>query len=208
VSIPFEPSVMSFKINRVYTRTGDSGETSLVGGDRVSKAHYRVDIFGGIDEMNSCLGIVKESIPSGKLDPLSSTLEYIQQELFDLGAEIATPFSSEYPEMWKVNEGHVTYLEKLCDFYGQDLPELSSFILPGGSVVVSYLHLARTVCRRVERDMVRSIEVSGADEISAEAIRYINRLSDLLFNMCRWSLAQEGKNSPLWTKEVARKKPI
>ena len=199
---------MSFTINRVYTRSGDKGETSLIDGSRVSKAHPRCACFGGLDEISCHLGLAKDSLPKDdKLSILKQVIEYIQQELFDLGAELATPAGFSYPEMWKVKEENIINLEKLCDYFNQDLPELKSFILPGGDVSASHLHVARSVTRRVERDIVKFYQDDNSS-ISVYAIQYINRLSDLLFILSRYILSQLSKPVPLWVKDRERVFPI
>jgi len=197
---------MGFRINRVYTRGGDSGLTGLVSGKRVKKNHLRVATYGEIDELNSVLGLVKEYLSTTTAD-LRPLIETLQQELFDLGSELATPPDGHYPGMWQASAADVARLELLCDQFGDGQPELTSFILPGGSKLVSYLHLARTVCRRAERSIV-----SLADELveqneaplNPEILKYTNRLSDLFFVLCRWALAKEGKEPPLWIKASER----
>ncbi len=191
---------MSFTINRVYTRTGDSGQTGLVGGKRVSKTEKRVVAYGDIDELNSVIGLVKETL-AGKTADLKELLEFIQQELFDLGSELATPPSAHYEQMLKVSDLQVQRLERACDIYGAELPELNSFILPGGSEVAALFHLARTVCRRAERAIIELSKDGDAEsKVSRELLSYINRLSDLLFVLARYSLKVEGKDAPLWVK--------
>ena len=192
---------MSIRINRVYTRSGDKGETSLVGGSRVSKSHPRVCAYGDVDELNAVLGCVKERV-NQRTEKLRSLLEQLQQELFDVGSELAT--EQAYEGMWNASESDVTRLEKLCDSFGEGLPELKSFILPGGSELVSFLHLARTVSRRAERSLVALNE--NGEELNPYLIHYLNRLSDLLFVLCRWSLAQEGVEAPLWVQASERGK--
>lgn len=201
----------SFRINRVYTRSGDGGNTGLVGGNRVSKANLRIAAFGEIDELNSLLGYVKEklSLQTKELFPL---LEFLQQELFDLGSQLATPPESIYEGMWQAAPNHVERLEKLCDEYGAALPELTSFILPGGSEIAALFHLARSVARRAERTIVALGEQEKAvDEKSNaaehELLKYVNRLSDLFFILARWSLVKDGKEAPLWVQERNRKLP-
>lgn len=191
---------MSFKINRVYTRSGDTGDTGLVGGKRVSKTDKRVVSYGEIDELNSVIGLVKEKL-NDQTSELKELLEFIQQELFDLGSELATPPSAEYPQMLKIAPEQVTRLERACDLYGDGLPELTSFILPGGSETASLLHLARTACRRAERTIVElSKEQELESKVRPEVLAYVNRLSDLFFILARWSLVVEGKDAPLWVK--------
>lgn len=201
---------MSIRINRVYTRTGDSGETSLIGGVRVSKGHPRVCCYGDVDELNSVLACVKEEV-SGPTVELKNLIEFIQQELFDLGAELATPHGYEYPGMRCFGDVEVENLERLCDFYRCDLDELNSFILPGGSRSSSFLHMARTVARRAERTLVIYLDELRAqgDSIHHEgAVRYLNRLSDLLFVLSRWVLLKEGKDSPVWHQCEQRQCPV
>lgn len=193
---------MGFRINRVYTRSGDKGETGLVGGKRVGKNDLRVEAYGEIDELNSWLGLIKEKL-SPPLSELKELLEFLQQELFDLGSELATPPSAEYQGMIKVTSAHVARLEKACDYYGDGLEELTSFILPGGSECAALFHIARTVCRRGERVLVTLIDDSAEDpemKISPELLQYVNRLSDLLFILARRALKEEGKSAPLWEK--------
>lgn len=198
---------MGFKINRVYTRSGDRGETSLVDGSRVSKNHPRCETFGILDELNSVLGLSKSYLMLPKDNLLFDTIEFLQQELFDLGSEIATPSSYSYPGMWKANQSHIDHLEKLCDYFNEKLPELSSFILPGGSALASSLHIARTISRRAERSMVDLLN-SDNDSISEEAFIYCNRLSDLLFILSRYVLNEEGISPPLWKKNEERTSPL
>lgn len=199
---------MGFKINRVYTRSGDSGLTGLVGGERVSKAHPRVEAYGTVDELNAVVGCIKEHLPSSCAE-LSPVLERLQQELFDLGAELATPSAGAYEGMWRASAADVQRLEALCDHYGEGLPELTSFILPGGSVVAGWLHLARTVARRAERCTIELAQMlaeeGGSQALNPEAIKYLNRLSDLFFVLVRWSLKREGREAPLWVPAGKRR---
>ncbi len=198
---------MSFKINRVYTRSGDDGRTALVGGAKVLKSSAQVCAYGEIDELNSLLGLVRCELTQATqaLDPV---LEGFQQELFDVGAEIASPPDAVPKGMWRVDEPAIKRLEACCDEFGQGLPELDSFILPGGSRLASLLHLARTVCRRAERSIVEmkcaQEEQQGATA-SAEVGKYMNRMSDALFVMARWALQAEGRESPLWVQASKRK---
>jgi cob(I)alamin adenosyltransferase len=188
----------NFKINRVYTRSGDDGRTGLVGGDRVSKSDLRVEVYGTIDELNSVLGIVKEKLDL-QTQELSPIIENLQQELFDLGSELAT--QTEYTGMWHVEQRHIDRLEALCDKFGEGLPELTSFILPGGSELVAFIHLARTVTRRAERSLVL---LSESEQVRPEILKYVNRLSDLFFNLARYTLKLQNKTAPLWVKELER----
>ena len=198
---------MSFRINRVYTRSGDSGETSLIGGARVSKADARVEVYGTIDEANAALGVVKEHL-GPETQEARAALEQLQQALFDVGAELATPPGAEYPGMVRVSAEETAGLEALCEKFRAGLPDLTSFILPGGSVCAAFLHVARTVVRRAERGAVglaaREGEHGGG--VNPEVIRYLNRLSDLLFILARWVLAREGRDVPCWIKPGDRRR--
>ena len=193
---------MSFRIDRVYTRSGDSGETGLVGGARVPKHSPRVSSYGEVDELNSFIGLLKSGL-TPETGELFDVLEFIQQELFDLGSELATPPESEYSGMIKIGSEHVLRLEKLCDFYGAGLPELQSFILPGGSHVAAYCHICRSVCRRAERKLTEMIYASSErpdDKVPSFVLQYLNRLSDLFFIFARWSLKVENRVAPLWER--------
>jgi cob(I)alamin adenosyltransferase len=198
---------MSFRINRVYTRSGDQGSTGLVGNARISKTAARIIAIGDLDELNAHFGVVKQRLSARTLI-LFDLIEYLQQELFDIGGQIATPPSGEYAGMWTVRSEHIVVLEHLCDYFGTELDELKSFILPGGSDLAAAIHLARTVARRAERSLVAlSASTDAEDAVAQEVIIYVNRLSDLLFNMARWSLKQESQNAPLWQQEKDRKLP-
>lgn len=200
---------MTIRINRVYTRSGDEGETALVGGDRVKKTDQRIAAFGDVDELNSWLGIVHVEAGATELKQLQPVIEYLQQELFDLGAELATPSGKEYGGMWKAQAEHILHLESLCDRFGNGLPELNTFIVPGGSRIAASLHVARTVCRRAERLVVglRESAATAGLPFNDFQLQYLNRLSDLLFNLARWSLAAQNVAQPGWTQESSRKKP-
>jgi cob(I)alamin adenosyltransferase len=191
------------RINRVYTRSGDTGKTSLVCGTRVYKSNLQVHCYGEIDELNAILGCVRECI-NDKTQELHPVIEKLQQELFDIGSELATSFNHNYEGMWHVEQKHVTLLEQYCDKFGDGLPELTSFILPGGSKLAAYLHLARTVCRRAERSLVALLceERQNKDEekLNPELLKYCNRLSDLLFILSRWALKQENREPILWVQ--------
>jgi len=197
---------VAFSINRVYTRSGDLGKTALVGGKRVSKADFRVCSYGDIDELNSHLGLIIEKL-TPRTAELQLVLQNIQQELFDLGSQLATPNESEYDGMWKVGDADTKRLEELCDRYNQNLPELKSFILPGGSELAALLHIARTVARRAERSVVTLADVSLSEGLPFDSaiVTYVNRLSDLLFILARWCLQQEEKEVPLWVKASERR---
>jgi len=194
---------MAIRINRVYTRTGDDGRTALVGGERVSKTDPRIASYGEVDELNSVLGMVRAELERGAYkgnadaERLDATLAFVQQELFDLGSELATPSSAAYPGMIRVTEENVTRLETFIDELQPDLEPLQSFVLPGGGPAGATLHLARTVCRRAERTVTALVEDGAAEPWTA---RYLNRLSDLLFVQSRWIAAKSGNAETLWRK--------
>lgn len=164
------------RITKVYTKTGDTGQTSLVGGARVSKANLRVDAYGDVDELNSVIGLVRVRIDDAEIDEV---LGVIQNDLFTLGADLASPSEIEVP---RIGESFIARLEELADRFLAELEPLKEFILPGGSDVGATLHFARTVARRGER---RVVELSESEEINSQTIVYLNRLSDLLFVLAR-----------------------
>jgi cob(I)alamin adenosyltransferase len=181
-------------LNRIYTRVGDGGRTRLVTGAEVSKADARVAAYGDVDELNAVLGLARLSTAGDAvLDPI---LARAQNDLFDLGADLATPMG-EYPfEPLRIVAAQVDRLETEIDALNADLPPLTSFVLPGGSPASAALHLARTVCRRAERRTVEFLNGEGGDA-HREALRYLNRLSDLLFVAARHSNANGGGDT-LW----------
>ena len=198
---------MAVRINRVYTRTGDRGETALVGGKRVAKDSLRIEAYGTIDELNSIVGLARvfneESLDAGEAHRfLDEVLCQIQDELFDLGSELATPPEFFQQGMYRVGGGEIARLEKLMDKCQKDLEPLTSFILPGGGRVGAYLHQCRTVCRRAEREILR---LSREEEINPEVIKYVNRLSDLFFVLSRWIAKQTGEQEYLWQRGLAEK---
>jgi cob(I)alamin adenosyltransferase len=182
-------------LNRIYTRTGDAGTTRLASGAAVSKADLRVEAYGSVDETNAVIGLARLSTQGdATLDPI---LARIQNELFDLGADLATPPApneAERPRL-RILESQVTRLEGEIDQLNEPMAELTSFVLPGGSPAAAALHLARTVCRRAERCCVALAE---REEVSAPALKYLNRLSDLLFVAARFA-NDEGRADVLWT---------
>ena len=178
------------RLTRIYTRGGDRGETSLGDGSRVSKLDGRVVAYGAVDELNSQLGVVL-ALP--ELDPdVREPLERIQNELFDVGADLSVPFSVNDGRL-RVTQASVDELERLCDLHNEQLPALKSFVLPGGTEAAARLHLARAVCRRAE---LAALEAGGETEISPLVPVYLNRLSDLLFIFAR--AANAGSDEPLW----------
>jgi cob(I)alamin adenosyltransferase len=196
---------MTISITRVYTRTGDKGETALVGGKRVPKDSPRIVAYGTIDELNAVVGIVRtfneERLAEGEHHRwLDGVLRMIQNELFDLGSELATPPEAEYEGMFKVGEEQVTALEHLMDRCQKDLAPLKSFTLPGGGRINAFLHQARTVCRRAEREVLR---LSRAEPLNDWALRYVNRLSDAFFVLGRWAGKHMGEKEYLWERGLS-----
>jgi cob(I)alamin adenosyltransferase len=191
---------MAIRITRVYTRTGDRGETALVGGRRIPKDSPRIVAYGAIDELNSVLGIVRTLASkerSAAAARLIEILKRLQNELFDLGSELATPADAEYEGMWRVAEAEVRELERTIDECQKDLEILKSFVLPGGGLLGAFLHQARTVCRRAEIEILR---LSRVEAVSPLLLGYVNRLSDLLFVLARWIAKQEGEAEFLWER--------
>lgn len=178
---------------RIYTKTGDSGETSLFDKSRVSKSHPRVEAYGDVDELNACLGAARAVGAEADLD---AALEAIQRQLFAVGARLADPSAriSGRVEKAAVQAGDVERLEKWIDGFEQALPPLRKFILPGGSMCGAWLHLARTVCRRAERRVVSL----GEGEVEPIVVVYLNRLSDLLFVMARTASHRQGAPEAEW----------
>ena len=188
------------KINKIYTRTGDNGSTGLTDGSRVPKHSSRPQAYGSVDELNSSLGLVyfclnkKDSGPL--LSEINDLIKEIQNDLFDLGADLSTPISKgkqKYPPL-RIKQSQIDKLEKRIDHYNADLTALNSFILPGGSEASSLLHLSRTIARRAERD---TSLLSSEEEINMKSLTYLNRLSDLLFVLCR-VLNENGLRDILW----------
>ena len=181
---------------RIYTRTGDDGTTSLFGGERVGKGNPRIDAYGTVDETNSVVGLARAHLDgepgADRLDPV---LGDIQEELFVLGADLATPVDAK-PMVPRVQEKHVERVEERIDDFDADLKPLKKFVLPGGSPAGASLHSARTVCRRAER---LAVQAGASAPINDEAVIYLNRLSDLLFVLARWANKQAGMREDTWT---------
>jgi cob(I)alamin adenosyltransferase len=172
-------------LNRIYTKTGDAGKTRLASGATVSKSDRRVEAYGCVDETNACVGLARANLAA---DPeLDAMLGRVQNELFDLGADLATPAKPDEAEGSKLRilDSQVERLEREIDALNERLPPLKSFILPGGTPAAAALHLARTVSRRAEREAVRLVE--AGEPVSGPAMRYLNRLSDFLFVAARWA---------------------
>jgi len=196
---------MAIRITRVYTRTGDQGETALVGGRRVPKDSLRIEAYGTVDELNSILGLARvfnaeQREDNAKALWLDEVLRRLQNELFDLGSELATPPDAAYEGMFRVSAPQVTALEGLIDECQKDLQPLKSFVLPGGGRVGGFLHQARTVCRRAER---RVLALSRAEAVGDGPLKYLNRLSDLLFVLSRWVGRHLGETEYLWERGLA-----
>ena len=188
-------------LNRIYTRTGDAGKTRLATGQPVSKADLRVEAYGGVDETNACIGLARVHLTA---DPeLDAMLGRIQNELFDLGADLAMPAKEGEAEGSKLRilDSQVARLEAEIDDLNDRLQALKSFILPGGTPAAAALHLARTVSRRAEREAVRLVE--AGEPVSGPAMRYLNRLSDHLFVAARWA-NEGGKAEVFWQSGATR----
>ena len=177
---------------KIYTKTGDAGETALFAGGRVSKANTRIEALGAIDELNAALGVARSSSPSAQTD---EWLERAQTQLFHLGADLATPLDAKSDWVARVDPAQVAWLEDSIDQMTADLDPLRNFILPGGSPAAAQLHLARTICRRAERVIVA---LNGEAALNQNAIAYINRLSDWLFTLARWENAAAGESETKW----------
>ncbi len=190
------------RITKVYTRTGDKGKTRLAGGQQVWKDSVRVEAYGDVDELNSTIGVVRafnaESLgnhPSA--DRLEEELRWMQNKLFDLGGLLATAPGQTFTNMPTVTARDVTRLEKLMDWCQKDLPPLKEFILPGGGKISSFLHQARTICRRAERTCVR---LGKEEPLDSALVRFLNRLSDALFVLARWMAKQQREPEFLWER--------
>jgi cob(I)alamin adenosyltransferase len=187
-------------LNKIYTRTGDAGTTRLASGASVSKADLRVEAYGGVDETNATIGLARLSTAADLT--LDAILARIQNDLFDLGADLATPpapSEAERPRL-RILDSQVGRLEAEIDALNGGMAELTSFVLPGGSPAAAALHLARTVCRRAERTCVALAE---REDVSAAALKYLNRLSDLLFVAARYA-NDEGRGDVLWSPGATR----
>jgi cob(I)alamin adenosyltransferase len=178
------------RLTKIYTRAGDRGETSLGDGSRVSKLDCRIGAFGSVDELNSTLGLVLAGdVPDDVREPLTR----IQNELFDIGADLSVPWG--ITDRLRVEQASIDRLEELCDRFNAELPELRSFVLPGGTETAARLHVARTLCRSAERE---ALLASQEIELNPLVLAYLNRLSDLLFILARTANARAGVDEPLW----------
>ena len=184
------------RLDRIYTRGGDAGETSLGDGTRVPKDDARIEAFGTVDELNAVLGL---ALARGVPDEARPWLERIQNELFDLGADLAVPLVDAKRERLRVSDEQVAALEELCDRANAPLEALRSFVLPGGTEAAALLHLARTICRRAER---LAVTLARTEDVNPTALAYLNRLSDLLFILAR--AANADRPEPLWKPGASR----
>ena len=176
------------RLTRIYTKTGDAGQTHLGDMSRVPKTHARIEAYGDVDELNAHMGVALnvEGLPANYAD----WLRHVQNDLFDVGADLSVPESEASRERLRVRPEQTAWLEERCDEVNDELPKLRSFLLPGGTPAAAQLHVCRTVCRRAER---RALLVEDANP---EVVRYLNRLSDLLFILSRG--ANKGGDEPLW----------
>lgn len=181
---------MGNRLSKIYTRTGDDGSTGLGDGSRVAKDSARVEAYGTVDELNTRIGVLLAC--DGVPDDIRELLVRIQHALFDLGGELCVP------GMELVHDIDVTWLEQTLDHYNKDLPRLKEFILPGGGMAAAQCHVARTVCRRAER---RVVTLARAESVRPPVVHYLNRLSDLLFVLCRVLARASGHGEVLWQHE-------
>ncbi len=177
---------------KIYTKTGDKGKTSLYGGDRVSKNHPRLNAYGTVDELNSQIGLAAAFIKDAELKKI---LAGLQNDLFDLGGDLATPLENIKLKVNRIDSVYVERLEKFIDKFNEALPALKVFILPGGGAAAGQLHVARTICRRAERE---AVSLSENFDINEKVVVYLNRLSDLLFVLARYANFLENISEPVW----------
>lgn len=192
------------RLSKIYTRSGDDGTTALVGGERVDKTDLRIEAYGTVDELNATLGLVRDGNLRHGNDAqtraeFDAILQQIQQKLFHLGSSLATRFESRYPGQPLIVQGDVDALEGTIDKMNAELQPLKSFVLPGGGPIAAPLHLARTVCRRAERATLR---LAAHEQVERADIKYLNRLSDLLFVASRWIAKRGGEPEPLWDQKA------
>lgn len=195
-------------INKIYTRTGDEGKTRLVGGQAISKSELRIWSYGEIDELNAVIGGCREQVKkiqpqSANVKLLLNNLTLVQHQLFNLGTVLATLPIDLTDKMPKITQSDIKWLENNIDTFNKDLNDLQSFVLPGGSEAGTWLHLARTVCRRAERSITA---LSEKEDIDMFIIQYINRLSDACFVWSRWVLKSEHKQENLWDPNFEKKR--
>ncbi len=192
------------RLTKIYTRTGDGGSTRLANNEITDKLDPRIVAYGTVDEANSWLGLI---VATGVPEPLEPVLQHVRNELFDVGADLATPIAEtpKYPPL-RIEQRSIDRLESWCDEFSEGLPTLTSFILPGGSTAASQLHIARTVIRRAEREGWAAAKQFGLDEVggvTSGSLTYLNRFSDLLFVLARCC----DPNPTLWVPGTDREKP-
>lgn len=180
---------------KVYTKKGDKGQTSLIGGTRVSKASIRIESYGTVDELNSYIGLIREEI---KVEESKALLESIQNDLFLIGANLASCPEKSKMEITSLKESHIEKMELAMDAMNEELPAMTHFVLPGGTTLNCHLHIARCITRRAERITVQLAEESVVDE---KVIMYLNRLSDYLFVLARYVVFKEGAEELKWVME-------
>jgi cob(I)alamin adenosyltransferase len=181
---------------KIYTKTGDSGETGVFGGPRVAKDDQRIEAYGTVDELNAVLGMVRAATPPGRIDEV---LRRLQHELFVVGAQLATP-KPEEKGVPMISQSHIVAAESDIDHFEERLPPLKEFILPGGTAVAAQIHLARAVCRRAERRVVTFANGAG-DNVTPTLLAYLNRVGDLLFVLARATNQHAGRSETTWKKE-------
>ncbi|MFA6234479.1 MAG: cob(I)yrinic acid a,c-diamide adenosyltransferase [Bacteroidota bacterium] len=179
---------------KIYTKTGDGGETALFGGRRVGKDSARIEAYGTVDELNAFLGLAHAASP----DEIAALIVAVQNELFVLGADLATPLDNRNAEVARIEDRHVAMLEERIDHMEEQLEPIRYFILPGGSEIAARLHVCRTVARRAERLIVH---LSTMEEINEFDLHYINRLSDFFFVLSRYANQLQGRNDVRWQQE-------
>jgi cob(I)alamin adenosyltransferase len=192
-------------LNRIYTKRGDTGDTSLAGGQRVPKDALRIEAYGTVDELNSFVGLAcvtceEQAVKVVRLAQLAGILRRVEHELFNLGSILSTLPQDVHPKQARVTEAEVVQLEREIDEMNAELPTLRSFVLPGGTRLNAELHAARTICRRAERLLVT---LARQEEVPPETVRYLNRLSDALFVWSRWASHQMGVEEVLWEPNQA-----
>ncbi len=185
---------------KIYTKTGDAGETGLYGGTRVSKDTMRVETCGTVDELNACIGVARSQIRD---EETNAILRRIQNELFDIGADLATIDAHPKAASMRIPSTWTPELEREIDRFEDQLPPLKNFVLPGGSAAGAAIHLVRTVCRRAERSVV---SLAKSESVNPEILIYVNRLSDLLFVLARVVNHRSDESEPLWESRMERKK--
>ena len=188
----------NIRINKVYTRTGDAGKTRLIGGEKRWKDDARVEAYGTVDELNSEIGLCRELLKEQKDDQFSSLIRFlksVQNELFNLGSQLAAAEDRDTENLPQLSDDAISKLESEIDTVNESLSELTSFVLPGGSVINAQFHMARNVCRRAER---RTVTLTRNETVDPENIRYLNRLSDALFVWSRWVSHILGDTENLW----------